>query len=295
MRARFFALPPPQRHLTGTQPARLEGAGAMIQSASPAEVGIRLPVNCGHRGSSAEAPENTMASFRRAVSQGARMVELDVRLSLDGYPVVFHDDTLERTTNGHGKLEETTLAALRTLDAGSWFDETFAGEGLVTLQEVLDFASSAGIGLDIEMKFQKRTSWYALCDAVGSLLEKTGWSNGFVSSFHHRALHYFKTRFPRIEVARLYHSRAPFERNLRFDLVPQVAVLRHLVVPSLVKRVHRLGGRIHVWTVDDPDEMRRFIRMGVDTIVTNRPAVLQSVLDGWGEEAPTSLPDDDLP
>lgn len=255
--------------------------------------GLALPVNVGHRGASADAPENTLAAFEMAVRQGARMLELDVRLSLDGYPVVIHDTELDRTTDGHGRVEETDLATLRALDIGSWFGGQFAGQRMLTLQEAIEFARTHGIGLDIEMKFN-RGPWYPLCDAVGAVIERLDFTEGFVSSFHHRALHYFKTRFPRQAIARLYSTRAPRERNLTFDPHPSVAVLRHLVVPSLVRRVHRLGGSIYVWTVDDPNEMRRLIRMRADAIITNRPAVLQSVLDAWAAHPEEPLEDDEV-
>jgi len=256
-------------------------------------VGNMLSINCGHRGASSEAPENTLAAFELAIRQGATMLELDVQLSLDGYPVVIHDVTVERTTNGSGKVSEMSLEALRALDAGAWFSEQYAGQRIPTLQEVIALARAQNIRLDVEMKFS-RGSWYPLCDAVGALIDRLDFAGGcFVSSFNHRALHYFKTRFLHIPIARLYATRAPRERNLRFASPPCAAVFRLLVVPSLVKRIHRLGGEISVWTVDDPDEMGRFIRMGVDVIITNRPAVLQSVLDRFASETEPLVPIDE--
>lgn len=237
-----------------------------------------MTVNCGHRGASAEAPENTLAAFALAVAQGARMIELDVRLSLDGFPVIIHDGTLERTTSGKGRVEDMRLDDLRTLDAGSWFDPRFSGERLPRLVDAIDFARQHGIRLDIEMKFN-RGSVYPLCDAVGAVIDKSGfYDHCIVTSFNHGSLNYLKSRFPKTAIARLYGTHAPRDRDLK-DGVTSAAVYHMFVVPSLVKRIHRHDGQLHVWTVDDPNDMRRMIRMGVDTLMTNKPALLQSVLD----------------
>jgi glycerophosphoryl diester phosphodiesterase len=254
-----------------------------------------LAVSCAHRGASSEAPENTFAAFRLAVEQQARMLEFDVRLSLDGHPVVVHDHELTRTSNGQGKVEETDLATLRGLDVGSWFDAGFAGERMPLLEEVLDFGKTHNLGLDIELKFSN-SHWAPLCDAVGTLLTRRGLDPGvFVTSFNHRALHYLKTRFPHVPIARLYATGVPRERNLRFDPNPSVAMLRHLISPALVYRVHSLQGAVYAWTVDDPAEMRRLILMGVDVIMSNKPALLASVLQACEAEAAQVWdPGDDL-
>jgi glycerophosphoryl diester phosphodiesterase len=241
-----------------------------------------MTVNCAHRGASAEAPENTLAAFALAVEQGARMIELDVRLSLDGFPVVVHDGTLERTTNGKGRVEDTLLDDLRALDAGRWFDARYGGEKIPLLSEAIDFAHEHGLRLDIEMKFT-RGSVYPLCDAVGAVIDKAGFVDGcIVTSFNHGSLNYLKKRFPQVSIARLYGTHAPRDRDLK-DGVTSAAVNHMFVVPSLVKRIHRHGGQLHVWTVDDPNEMRRMVRMGVDTLMTNRPAVLGRVLAEMAE------------
>lgn len=241
-------------------------------------------VNCAHRGASAEAPENTMAAFALAIEQGARMIEFDVRLSLDGFPVVFHDATLERTTDGEGVPEDKRLEELRSLDAGAWFAPRFAGERIPRLVDVIELARAHGITLDIEMKFSQGIV-APLCDAVALVLEQTGFHDRcIVTSFHHGSLDYIRRCSSRISVARLYGTHAPRDGDLD-DGVPSAAVHHMLVVPSLVKRVHRHGGKIHVWTVDDADEMRRMVAMGVDTLMTNRPSVLDRVLRDLTEKA----------
>src|SRR5512136_2058667 len=105
----------------------------------------------GHRGARGHAPENTLASFDLAVEMGVNVVETDVHLSKDGEVVLIHDHTVDRTTNGHGFVKDLTLAELKQLDAGAWFDPRFAGEGVLTLGELLAWAHNR-VGVAIEIK-----------------------------------------------------------------------------------------------------------------------------------------------
>lgn len=111
-----------------------------------------LPRLIGHRGAAGLAPENTLASFRRAQAAGVAMVEFDVRLTADGIPIVLHDDDLGRTTDGHGPAAALTLADIKRLDAGSWFGPAFAGEPVATLAEVLELCRALGLAVNMEIK-----------------------------------------------------------------------------------------------------------------------------------------------
>jgi glycerophosphoryl diester phosphodiesterase len=111
-----------------------------------------LPRVIGHRGAAAYAPENTLAGFAHAARLGVTWIEIDVQLTSDGVPVVFHDDHLERTTDGAGRLVETSYVDLLRLDAGRWFGDAFAGQRIPTLVETLAFLAEAGIGLCLEVK-----------------------------------------------------------------------------------------------------------------------------------------------
>lgn len=113
---------------------------------------LYVPKVIGHRGAKAYAPENTLASIHTAADMGIEWVELDVKLSRDGEPVIMHDETLERTTNGTGNVADFTLEDLRELDAGSWFAESFTGEKIPTLEDALDVILSRGLGLNLEIK-----------------------------------------------------------------------------------------------------------------------------------------------
>src|SRR6478736_95849 len=105
-----------------------------------------------HRGASGNAPENTLAAFKKAVALGASFVETDLQLSRDAHFVAMHDDTVNRTTNGQGAVHDMTLTELRRLDAGSWFGSEFAGERIPTLEEILEFSKKNDVVFYLELK-----------------------------------------------------------------------------------------------------------------------------------------------
>jgi glycerophosphoryl diester phosphodiesterase len=111
-----------------------------------------LPRVIGHRGAAAAAPENTLASIAKAKALGAAWIEFDVKLTEDGHAVLFHDDRLERTTDGQGLVAATTLAAIRGLDAGSWFHPSFRAELVPTFEEALALCAELGLGINVEIK-----------------------------------------------------------------------------------------------------------------------------------------------
>jgi glycerophosphoryl diester phosphodiesterase len=222
-----------------------------------------------HRGASAEAPENTLAAFRRALAAGADGIELDVHLSADGVPVVIHDEALERTTDGHGAVAAHPLAMLQSLDAGSWFAPPFVGEPLPTLEQALRLLAGR-LRLNLEVK-QTRAGM-----AVLELLEQFPQAEAVISSFDHALLVRLRCAAPDLALAVLaesdWHlalSRARALRACAFhpraDLVsrPLLAACRGLRLP------------VFAWTVDDPAEARRLARLGIDGLFTNDPAFLR--------------------
>ncbi|TFG73800.1 MAG: hypothetical protein E4H27_00025 [Anaerolineales bacterium] len=160
-----------------------------------------LPKLVGHRGACAVAPENTLASFKRAYQDGADVVEMDVRLTSDGQVVVIHDAMLERTTNGTGPVSQMTLAELKRLDAGAWFDAGYAGEPIPLLDEVLDWAKGK-IGLMIELKYDPYGSFSPdLVPPVLDLLKKRDTVDQVVFiSFQPKGLQQVKGLLPGIQL-----------------------------------------------------------------------------------------------
>jgi len=238
-------------------------------------------LNIAHRGASSVAPANTLAAFEKAVELGADGVELDVHLSADGVPVVIHDFTVDATTDGSGRVGEMTLAQLKQLDAGSYFDPAFAGERIPTLEEVLELAGERLL-LNIELKGTSPCD-DGLEQAVAALIEQHGLGDRVLfSSFNPFSLRRVKRIAPHIPTGLLYAPGLPLplRRAWLAPLVPHEACHpEHTMVDAhYIAWTRQHGYRVNTWTVDDPEEMRRLIRLGVDGIITNVPDVLRQAL-----------------
>lgn len=252
---------------------------------------LNRPLNFAHRGASGESPENTLAAFWLAAELGADGIELDVHLSKDGEVVVIHDFSLERTTNGHGLVRDRTLAELKQLDAGSWFDPSFVGQGIPTLQEVIDLLGHR-LRLNIEVKPAGLLDNELVSAVVRTVEENQILDRAIISSFNPLALWRVKQLNPRVSVGLLHAPdqplplrRAWLHRLIRLDAVHP----HHTMANEVYMRwARRNGYRVHPWTCDDPGEMERLIGEGVDLIITNRPGLLRQVLlaDRKGRSTP---------
>lgn len=237
-----------------------------------------------HRGASAYYPENTMIAFEKAVALGAEMIELDVTLSKDGIPVIFHDKKLNKHTNGKGRLRNYTLKELKKLDAGSWFDPKYSDQQIPTLEEVLEFAKDT-IALNIEIKPEAVTDSFnnGIEKKALQLVKKYDMENHVLfSSFDYRALQHLKKLDPAIPVALLYHKRQS-KRLLPHQLVKKYRVdafnchylqLRRRWIAELTK--HNIP--TFIYTVDRKARMQTLITAGVTGIFTNKPEVLAEVV-----------------
>jgi glycerophosphoryl diester phosphodiesterase len=162
-----------------------------------------------HRGASGHAPENTLIAVRRAMEMRAEMVEVDILLSKDGIPVLLHDPSLDRTTNGTGFVTDYTLEELKRLDAGSWFGEQFVGERIPTVDELLEFCKGK-MALNLEIKTQAVTDTLegGIVEMVVNLVRKHGMERNVIfSSFDPRVIVQLKKIAPDIAGAILYDSR----------------------------------------------------------------------------------------
>lgn len=235
-----------------------------------------------HRGASAYAPENTLASFREALARGTDWLEMDVQLSRDGVPIVLHDDTLDRTTDGRGKPGDFTLEELRRLDAGAWFsaDRRFGGERIPTLREVLAMAREAGVRVFPETKSPEFSPGVerALLDALRAegMLERSA-----IQSFSAESLDRLRSAAPSVPLAALFTGREPSieppPANAEIVAPPYQLLLAR---PSLVDAAHKAGRKVVPYAVDDPETIRRLADMGIDGLITNTPDVARQVLNG---------------
>lgn len=252
--------------------------------------GLGRLLRIAHRGASARAPENTLAAFKEAIRLGADLIECDVHLSADEVPVIIHDDTVERTTNGRGAVRALACARLRRLDAGAWFSSRFRGERIPTLEEALECARGR-CGLNIEIKEppgRRRAASPAVRAAAGPAsvtravaraLKRTGFKDlVIVSSFSPLALCAARTHMPHVRLGYLA-SRSLRGLRAAHRTVGLHAVHPHvrLAAPRRVRLAHRLGLRVHFWTVNDVRLMRRLLALGCDGLMTDDPALFQEL------------------
>jgi glycerophosphoryl diester phosphodiesterase len=231
----------------------------------------------GHRGSPKVAPENTLASFQKAREAGADGVELDVMLSADQEVVVIHDDCLERTTTGRGRVRDLALAALQALDAGSWFGPAFAGERMPTLREVCEWAG-ADMLLNIELK-NLDLGYGRLVEKTVAIIRECGLQDRVLfSSFNPLAIHRVKQIQPGLSTGLLYAPGLPLPLArawLRPWARPDALHPHHaLATDGYVRWAKAKGYRVNVWTPDTGLEMHRLITLKVDGIITNLPDAL---------------------
>jgi len=240
------------------------------------------PLNVGHRGASAAAPQNTLAAFRKAIELGADGVELDVQLSADGHVVVIHDFSVDATTDGTGRVAEKTLAELKALDAGAKFSPQFAGERIPTLGEVFD-ALEGKLLVNVELKVPLRSYNTALVAPVLAVVRKHGMDKRVLfSSFNRHVLRAMGQLAPDLPIGLLYAPQSPvYARHAWLEpFEPHQARHPHFSMLSapIISWYHRRGLRVNTWTVDNPAVMRLLAAAGIDGIITNKPDVLREII-----------------
>ena len=219
--------------------------------------------NIGHRGAAGLEPENTLRSFRRAAAEGAEAIELDLRLTRDGRLVVLHDATVDRTTDGSGPVAGMALDEIRQLDAG-------LGERIPAFEEVLE---ATELPIHAELKAVEAA------EPLAALIRERGLAERVTPiSFAPEALRRVKLSLPDLPVGLILSGGSPGlaeARSVGASLVsPQAAYL----YAAMVESYRRAGLRITTWTVNEPKEMRRVLRLGVDGIVTDRPDLLSALM-----------------
>lgn len=244
---------------------------------------IKLPKVIGHRGAAAYAPENTIESIRTAAELGVKWVELDVKLTRDSVPIIFHDETLERTTNGSGAVAHTLYEDIRQMEAGSWFADSFAGIKVPTLEEAVEALINCGLGLNLEIKpcpgREKETAEAAL-DILSRIWDDH--DSLLISSFQHVSLEAARDVAPDWARGLLIggDEMPPEWRDLADYLdVTTMNLGSRLVTRELCDEIMDLEMPLLVYTVNQPDEARRLQQWGVDSIFSDAPdIVMESIL-----------------
>ncbi len=228
-----------------------------------------------HRGARAETPENTMTAFRRAIATGADSIELDLRSTSDGRIVLIHDTTVNRTSNGKGKVSQLTEEQIRALDFGSWFGPDFKGEKIPTIDELFTWAKAESVPLNLEIKAKdieetvvKRVRDYG----IGELIT--------VSCFQMKILAKFREIAPEIKRAALiYH---PFAlKSIAEEIKPVAAHFCYApwLTAGAVSRARTLGMFARAWTVNTPEALRRSIACGIVGVITDEVPLCRSMVD----------------
>ncbi len=243
------------------------------------------PIVIAHRGQSLEVPENTLEAYRRAIDLGTHMIEADVNITRDGKLVMIHDWTVDRTTDGTGRVNDLTLANVRALDAGSWFAPEFAGLRVPTTEETIDLARDAGIMMCFEAKGGYAHQAAAIAEALADLLverDALGWA--FMSGYDHDALASAKRRAPALMLApeRLpdYTPVDPAEalRQARTLDAPVIQNHYRLLTTELVSALHEADVALWTWPTTEPQSVVDSLAFGLDAVMgPDVPAMLQAV------------------
>ncbi|MGD9926090.1 MAG: glycerophosphodiester phosphodiesterase [Sphaerochaeta sp.] len=246
-----------------------------------------MPRVIAHRGDSAHFPENTLSAFLSACTLGVDVIETDVHLSKDGQLVIWHDETLDRNTDGSGRVEDHTLSELKTYDAGYTFTPDngktfpFRGKGvqLCTLREALDACPNQRFNIDLKSKDP------AIVDTFIEVIHSTQATQRVVAaSFHLPNLKLLRKKAPDILTSVTTLEVVPLLALQKLHLLSgkthpiifQVPTRQwgiEVITPSFVKTMHNRGSIIQVWTINDEAEMRRLYQMGVDSVMTDKPAL----------------------
>ena len=239
------------------------------------------PLIVAHRGFSANYPENTMTAFKAGVDAGAQMVELDVHMTRDRELVVIHDDTVNRTTNGKGPVDEYTLPKLKNLDAGHWFHPRFAGEQIPTLKEVLrQLSHRVLINIEIKSEYgQNPLVLGAIEEGVLDLLKREDvFAAVLISSFDPWIIENIKRTNDSLAVAFISKTTegektVNFCRGLNvFSFHPHFLS----VDKELVKRMHAAGIQVFPYNVNSELEFQRLIDTGADGLITAEPLLFKN-------------------
>lgn len=247
---------------------------------------MRLPLVTSHAACKGHAPENTLAGIGRAIALGADAIEIDVHCTADGVPVLLHDETVDRTTDGTGNVHELTLETVRALDAGArQFAPQFAGERIPLLAEVLDM-TRRNVLLQIEIKQP------GIEEQVAAVVrEARAVADCEVHSFYPRIVSAMRAIEPRMAAALLTDGRRVVEWDDLFGFALSlnaqgVSIYHTFATPELVRRGQRRGLTYMVWTVDDEADVLRMIDAGVDSVCSNLPDVVRGAVDATAAAPP---------
>ncbi|CAN5358250.1 glycerophosphodiester phosphodiesterase [soil metagenome] len=271
----------------------LIAGGAYAYDPIPDDAMNPKPLIIAHRGASGSAPENTLSSFKKAIDVGVDFVELDIHLSKDGELIVIHDATLDRTTTGKGPVQDKTLAELQQLDAGSWYGEAFKNEPLPTLRQVLELVNGQTKVL-IEIKSPKDGLYKGIEQKTLDLIkELNAYSWCEMQSFHPEVVENWMAIDTQVTVYQLivgalvgisYDDQVRWGNGIGNNKrVAGINPSSRFAKAKYIKKLHEAGYLCFVWTINEPEEMTKLMKKGVDGIITNYPERLKKLIEEGGK------------
>lgn len=227
-----------------------------------------------HRGASAYAPENTIVAFTKAAQLGMKWVEFDVMQSQDGEVIVFHDETLDRTTNGKGDVDQVAYAHLRALDAGAWFMPQFSGERIPTLMQTLDFLKNTNMNANVELKAIGDRDEALVLGVVRDMKDYLKKYNDRIlfSSFSIDALKYMRRYAPNAQLGYLMHEWLPdWQQTCDALNCITMNVFEEILTAERVQEIKQSGRQLLSYTVNDRERAKQLYAWGVDAVFSDCP------------------------
>ncbi|MGR5153052.1 glycerophosphodiester phosphodiesterase family protein [Photobacterium swingsii] len=232
----------------------------------------------GHRGARALAPENTLAGIKKAAECGATWVEMDVQLSADRVPVMIHDKTVNRCTNGRGSVGKMSLETLKQLDANAKFSGTdkdlYSGEQIPTLEEALLLCEQLGITMNLEIKIHRKTEVLPLVEQIVKTVKQLDFplDKLVFSSFDLGVLTYSKTLYPEVRRGLITSkNKRNMMRNAQELSLYSIHYDQSKLTENMATKIKAAGLQLHIWTMNEPDKAAMFRSWGVDNIITDYP------------------------
>ncbi|MEK7230256.1 MAG: glycerophosphodiester phosphodiesterase [Candidatus Binatota bacterium] len=229
-------------------------------------------IKIAHRGSSGSYPENTRLAFEKAIEAGADMIEMDCRLSKDGHVVVIHDDRLDRTARAKGFVKGKTLKQLKKLDVGAWLKKSFKGERILTLEEILEIVSGK-VEINLEIKSVLRGPLGIELKVLFIVSHFDYLERTIFSSFDYQSLRRLRELAPDVRIGVLYGAGIkdnPFQAAREMNAY-SLHIQREFATPHFLEEARELGLKSFVWTVNEAEEMEKFLSLGVDGIISDFP------------------------
>lgn len=241
-----------------------------------------IPKVIGHRGAKAYAPENTLSSIHAAADLGIEWVEVDVKLTKDGVPVIFHDEELDRCTSGSGLVREMDFDAIRELDAGSWFGESFLGEKIPTLEELLNAVLERGMGVNLEIKpcpgREVETAEVAL--DLATRIWPDDLPPPLISSFQHVSLETAMDMMPEWPRGFLMDEhREDWKEVADYLKAATININGNRVTQEELDEYMEFGKPLLAYTINQPDKARELVRWGVDSFFADNPDVIREAVE----------------